>query len=347
MKPRRIEVWVLLLLAALVLAPVFVRGQASLFGSVMGKVTRDGQPIKDAVIVLESKGIGIKCEAKTDKNGEYFCRVQGGTYTIKVKLNGEEVASQEVRVASGYQGDPSNALFRNRFDFPFITSGPSEEALAAQEAQEKAKSGFERGVALNRAEKYEEALAEFAPVLENDPEQWVVHAQMGVAYAGLKRNEEAEAAYKKAIELNPTYAALHNNLGQVYVDMGRPQDAIKEFEAAAEISPEDAAAYFYNLGVIFYNQGNMKAAQEPFRKAIESDPTRAEAHYLLGTCLLNTAEYKQEEGKLKMIVAPDTREHFEQYLALEPKGKYANEAKAALQAIDAIIPAAMRVKKKK
>ncbi|MFQ5695036.1 MAG: tetratricopeptide repeat protein [Terriglobia bacterium] len=347
MKPRRSEAWVVAIVLALVLAPATAWAQASLYGSVTGKVTKDGEPVKDAVVILRAKGGKNKCEVKTDKNGEYFCRVRSGDYTITLRVGDREIGSQNVKVFSGFMGDPSNPRFRNGFDFPLVTGAPSEEDKAAQEAQDQAKAGFARAVALNRGEKYEEALTELAPVLEKDPEQWVVHAQMGVAYAGLKRNDEAESAYQKAIELNPTHAGLHNNLGQVYIAMGRTEDAIKEYEAAAELSPEDAATYFYNLGVIFYNKGDMKAAQVPFRKAVESDPTRAEAYYLLGTCLLNTAQYKQEAGELKMIVAPGTRESFERYLALEPNGRFASEAKAALQAIDAIIPAAMRVNKKK
>jgi Flp pilus assembly protein TadD len=205
---------------------------------------------------------------------------------------------------------------------------------------------YDRAMAFNREGKHEEALAELIPLSEKDPTQWVVHAQMAVAYQNLKRYEEAEASYKKAIELQPSNPALYSNLGQVYIKMGRTDDARRMFDAAAQLSPEDAAGAYYNIAVTFINAGDMKAAVEPLRKTTELDPSRAEAHYWLGMCLFNQSEYKTEGGEMKTIVPPGTREAFERYLQLQPNGPYAADSKQMLEAIDATVPASMRVKKK-
>lgn len=346
MKIRQLGLIVPGLLLVLVSAGTAARAQGP--GSVIGKVTLDGKPVRDAVVKIKSLDTPREQEDKTDKNGEYLFRVMAGRYEITVKIEGKDVARLEVNIRGGAYGEISSENFRNRFDIPVTTQRPGEGGKAAQqdEESEKLQAGFDKGVALNKEGKYQEALAELEPLLQKDPEQWVFHYQMAVAYMGLGRNDDAVAAYQKAIQLNPTHAGLYNALGQLYIKMNRVEDAKKQFEAAAQISPEEAGAYYYNLGVTFYNAGDLKSAIEPLRKATELDPTRADAFYWLGVCLYSTAEYKQEGNELKTIIPPGTREAFEQYLVLAPEGKYANDAKAMLQALDQTVPASVRVRKK-
>ena len=54
-----------------------------------------------------------------------------------------------------------------------------------------------------------------------------------------------------------------------------------------------------------------------------------------------------ERGEVKMVLQPGTRESFEKYLVLAPKGKFAQLAKDNLQTIEAIVPASVSVKNKK
>lgn len=336
-------------LALLVLSPVPAGAQIANYGAVMGKVTDEkNEPIVGAEVEIKALEAGGHCTVKTDKHGEYLCTgLYPGRYEITVK-SPKFSGKRQVQISGGIYGDPGANTFRNRYDFHFAaeTRQSAEAAKKQQEEFETIKAGFDRALAFNRAGKYEEALVELQPVLEKDPSQWVVHAQLGVAYAGLNRLEEAAASYQKAIELNPTEPALYNNLGQVYVKMNRLEDARKQFETAAQLDPEGAATNYYNLGVTFYNKGDLKSAIEPLRKSTELDPSRADAFYWLGVCLYSTAETKIEGGEVKTILPPGTRESFERYLALDPNGKYASDAKAMLEAMGATVPTAVRVKKK-
>lgn len=344
-------------LTLLALGSVPARAQIANFGAVIGKVTdENNQPIVGAEVEIKAMEAGGHCTVKTDKHGEYLCTgLYPGRYEITVR-SPKYSGKREVQISGGMYGDPASNVFRNRYDFHFSTEPrqSSEAAKKQQEEFEKTKAGFERAVAYNRAGKYEEALTELQPVLQKDPSQWVVHAQLGVAYAGLNRLDEAVAAYQKAIELQPSEPSLHTNLGQVYVKQNRLEDARKEFETAAQLDPEGAATNYYNLGVVFYNKGDLKAAIEPLRKATELDPSKADAFYWLGVCLYGTAETKIEGNEVKTILAPGTRESFERYLALEPEGKYANDdpqgrwtgAKTMLQIMGVPVPAAVRVRKK-
>jgi len=193
---------------------------------------------------------------------------------------------------------------------------------------------------------YQEAIAAFQRAAEADPSQFAVWAQLGHAYSLAEQPEKGIEAYQKAIALKPEEAGTYNNLGQLYVKLGRTEEARKAFETAAQVNPAQAGQFYYNLGVTFYNGGDLPAAVEPLRKATEIDPKRADAFYLLGVCLYGTAESKIEGDVVKIELKPGTREAFEQYLALEPNGRFTDDAKAMLEAIELTAPSAIRVKKK-
>lgn len=318
--------------------------QAETTATVVGKVIDDkGEPAVGAEVVLRSLETSRECRTKTDKAGEYSCPgLQPGRYELSIKYKSFG-GKMEREVKGGEFGNPDSPSFQNRFD---IKMGGEAADQQEQETFKKVKAGYERAVALNKEGKYEEALAELQPVVEREPKQWVVHWQFATAYNGLNRYEEAEASLKKSIELNPTHAGLYNELGRLYMKLKRMDEARTQFETAANLSPEDAPIFWYNLGVTFYNTGDLKAAIEPFEKVVELDPGHANAHFYLGVCLFSTAESKVEGGQVKMILVPGTREHFETYLALVPDGPLAQQARDYLQAIDAIVPAAVRSKKK-
>jgi len=194
---------------------------------------------------------------------------------------------------------------------------------------------------------YADAVAALERASKLDPSQVAVWANLGRAYGLIDEDEKGIAAYRKAIELDPAQAGLHNNLGQLYVKLRRMDEAQQAFTKAAETDPAQAGAFFYNLGVTFYNAGDLAAALEPLRKATEIDPNRADAYYLLGVCLYNQAEFKQEGDQWVTVLKPGTREAFERYLQLQPNGKFAAQAQENLQVIEATIPASVQVKKKK
>jgi len=193
---------------------------------------------------------------------------------------------------------------------------------------------------------YQEAITALNRAAKADPNQFAVWAQLGRAYSLAEQAEKGIEAYQKAIALKSDEAGTYNNMGQLYVKLGRMEEARKAFEAAAQINPAQAGQFYYNLGVTFYNAGDLLAAVEPLRRATEIDPKRADAFYLLGVCLFGTAESKVEGDVVKMVLQPGTREAFEQYLALEPNGHFATDAKAMLEAVEQTAPTTIKVKKK-
>ena len=200
-------------------------------------------------------------------------------------------------------------------------------------------------VAALRQLSYEQAAAAFERAAAIDPTQYAVYANLARAYQASGQTDKAIAAYLRAIELKPEDGGLYANLGLLYARIGRKDEARQMVDKAAQLNPVQAAKYYFDLGAMLYNAGDLKAALEPFRKVTEFDPKRAEAFFYLGMCLYNQAEFKQEGGQWVTVLQPGTREAFEQYLALDSNGRFAKDAKDSLVAIEATVPAAIRVKK--
>lgn len=195
---------------------------------------------------------------------------------------------------------------------------------------------------------YQEAAAAFERASVIDPTQYAVWANLGRAYQAANNPEKSIAAYERAIAVKPEQAVeLYALLAPLYISANRLEDARQSCEKVAPVNPDQGSACYYNIGVIMYNNGKLKEAIEPLQKATELDPKHADAFYWLGVCMFNQAEFKQEEGKLVTILKPGTREAFEQYLTLEPEGRFAKDAKDMLASIEAVVPTAVRVKKKK
>ncbi|MGO9520092.1 MAG: tetratricopeptide repeat protein [Candidatus Korobacteraceae bacterium] len=159
----------------------------------------------------------------------------------------------------------------------------------------------------------------------------------------MQDQQKAIEAYQKVIQLNPNDAVLHNNLGSVYAEMGKVDDAQKEFQKAAEINPAGASGYYYNLGVVLVNRGKMDDAAESLKKATDLDPSNANAFYWYGTALLPKAQY-QTDGTI--VPVPGTIEAFQNYLKLRPNGQWAQAAQASLDQIQGKVPTEYKKAKK-
>jgi tetratricopeptide (TPR) repeat protein len=216
---------------------------------------------------------------------------------------------------------------------------------------------------------YDSAIASLNEATQMVPNEDLVWYRLGAAYLDstkaltdpaekLKRNTEAYNDIKKAIDLkkngptpgaapatkkpeetaadNARMAAYYDNLGGAAARLGKAEEAEDAYKQAAQLDPAHAANYYFNLGVVLHNTAKdadgKKQAAAAFDKAIAADPNKADAYYLKGTDLISLAT-ADSSGKLS---APEgTAEAFQKYLALQPNGAHAEEAKQMLAALNA------------
>ncbi len=333
-------------------------------GKVSGNIIDfDGKPWADLPVTIKSDQ-GATQETKTDAAGKYqFANLKSGKYTVVVKVpQVKEPFTTLLEVHSGTETPPANWNFKQILE----KQNPEVAAQLKKQTEEKAKyTGmklhFDQGMALleqERTAKAElskatpdqkdaakakitdlsnQAVAEFqeaqksAP--EKDPNVHLFWARMGEAYDLAGRNDDAINAYQQAVAAKPDNAGYYNNLGNVLARAGKIDDAKAAYTKSAELDPANAGLAWRNFGISLYQAGRMQEAVEPLQKATQIDPKSAQGWYLLGACLVASADYKQVGDKMEVTLKPGTVEAYQKAIELDPSGPYGAQAKQGLEAV--------------
>ncbi|MFP2925320.1 polysaccharide deacetylase family protein, partial [Pyxidicoccus sp. 3LG] len=121
---------------------------------------------------------------------------------------------------------------------PAVAATPVPTATPAEEARRRA----DRGMALYREKRYEEALAEFQAAVRLDPTD--AQAANNVGFVHYRRGEYAEAVkwLEKTLTLDPQRAVAYLNLGDAHDKLGRRADAAKAYGRYLALLPNGPAA---------------------------------------------------------------------------------------------------------
>jgi tetratricopeptide (TPR) repeat protein len=345
------------------MAPRAAAQEGKLGGTV---IDFDGKPWANLPVQIKSEQ-GVTQDTKTDADGKFqFTNLKSGKYTVS--MHPPQVQQPfvfPVAIQSGSETPPINVNFKD------ILEKQNPEAAAQYKKQQETqakfagmKQHFEKGVALleqERAAKADlskatadqrdaakakvadlsnQAVAEFqeaqkaAP--EKDPNLHLFWARMGEAYDLAGRNDEAINAYQQAVAAKPDNAGYYNNLGNVLARAGKIDEAKAAYSKSAELDPANAGLAWRNFGISLYQAGRMQEAVEPLQKSTQVDPKNAQGWYLLGACLVASADYKQLGDKVEVTLKPGTVEAYQKAIELDPNGPYGAQAKQGLEAVQAM-----------
>ena len=134
------------------------------------------------------------------------------------------------------------------------------------------------------AGKYQQAIEEARKIIEQNPDEGVLHNIVGASCASLGRYDEAIESYKYAIKINPSDPELYNNLGVALKQTGNLEEALSNYQEAIRINPTYAEAH-NNIGNYFQDKSNFHVAIKSYQKALEINPNYFKAHYNLGMAL--------------------------------------------------------------
>lgn len=150
----------------------------------------------------------------------------------------------EAKVLSG-NGDDAGAVARY------------DAALQASDGA-MAQAWLNRGVALRRLGRIEEAIASYRSALEQRPGYPEAWYNIGVGRSEQGEHARAAEAYERCLQLDPRRSRAWYNLGMQRVRMGNESDALPAFEAAIAVQPQYASAW-YNLAVFQRKLGHPSA----------------------------------------------------------------------------------------
>ena len=137
---------------------------------------------------------------------------------------------------------------------------------------------------LARIGKAEEAAAEFATIVADDPRNVPALIDLARTDVGLHHYLDATNQLKAALALAPQSVEAEELLGDIWLTVGQTGSATAEFERLLAYAPQDYEAHF-GLGLIAARRGQSAEAAAQFRRALAADSHSAEAHYQLGLVL--------------------------------------------------------------
>jgi tetratricopeptide (TPR) repeat protein len=129
--------------------------------------------------------------------------------------------------------------------------------------------------------RFDEALADYAVVIEADPNHAEHYLERGSILRRLGRDDEAEADYARAIRLSPPFPEIYYNRADLRLSRGDRDGALADFSYALELDPDLVDAYINRAGIHLAN-GDLDSACADARHGLRRDPANAYLHAVLG-----------------------------------------------------------------
>lgn len=143
-----------------------------------------------------------------------------------------------------------------------------------------------------RAERFEDAIASLAIVLEREPDSALALAETGFALSRLGNYRDALEYLTRAIEIEPLAPTAQFNLGIVTARLGRLEEARLAYEEAVHLRPTYTKAWV-GLGDLHARRGRFADAAEAYRRALATEPNHPVASESLGWVLMQTGDRQE------------------------------------------------------
>jgi tetratricopeptide (TPR) repeat protein len=150
-----------------------------------------------------------------------------------------------------------------------------------KERRQKTIDLIAKGLKLNNAGSYQEALTEYKEAIRIDPENGQAHAYIGHALNLLGRYKDAIPELKEAIRLG--YKEL---LTYLYLQTAMEKTGVREDEQIAIMEEglregmnaydQNSGLVYFNLGAVYNRKGEYKKAIEYYQKSIDTQSTQDE-----------------------------------------------------------------------
>jgi tetratricopeptide (TPR) repeat protein len=141
------------------------------------------------------------------------------------------------------------------------------------------------GLTWQRNQIYRDELALWTDTVARRPGNARAHYNLAETLARAQRVDEAIAQYQAALERDPNYPEAYNNLGVLLRQTNRPADALACFERASRIDPGDPISR-YNYADALARAGRLDEAVAQFRAALDLRPDHLETLNDFGGVLL-------------------------------------------------------------
>ncbi|MCM2424660.1 tetratricopeptide repeat protein [Streptomyces sp. RKAG337] len=162
----------------------------------------------------------------------------------------------------------------------------------------------------NRARVYlslgriQEALADYAIVIREDPNHAEHYLERGNILRRLGRPEEAFEDYARAMRLSPPFPEIYYNRGDLRLNEGDTEGALADFSYVIELVPEFVDAYVNRAGLLL-EAGELDAAEQDANTGLGHEPDNPYLHAVLGQVHAEREEFEESRAAFDRALAAD------------------------------------------
>lgn len=294
-------------------------------GAISGKVKGpDGQPLKDAQILIVRTDIKGNYKVKTNKKGEYLhVGLPLGTYDVTCEVNGQ--MADQMKGVRTRLGDPVEV----DFDLAQMAARQQQQQQAMQKAAEAGKIDEKdeslRGMSKEQREALEKQMKERSDAMKKNKELNDAFNTGMTALAGKQYDAAVEALNRAVTAMDPKQPqpAVWSNLAESYKGLASTKTGDEKIAAytkgaeawakAIELKPDDAG-FHNNYALMLVDAKKFKEAEEELNKAAALAPTQAGMYYYnLGAVLTNNGQLEAAGQAFKKAIDSDPKHADAQY----------------------------------
>jgi Tfp pilus assembly protein PilF len=167
---------------------------------------------------------------------------------------------------------------------------------------------FNEGVRLLSGTKtdYHRALKQFLKAIEEDPNLYEAHVNLGILYSRGNDPEHAEQSFHQALAARPHDRPATVNLAALYLQSKRFDEGIGILKELLSDHPDDHEAR-NNLAVLYRLKNDYEEAKEQARAVLDRQPRQSLAYNNLATIFSELGQHEMAEDLFRraLVLDPD------------------------------------------
>ena len=279
------------------------------------RYAQGGRPAEFILVRLESFRGGLAAETTTDRSGRFtFTGIGPDLYIVSVRVTGFKEIQQQVDLRTDMTDYVQLQLVSEEKNVP-VDSTPKRAAVVDANVPQAARSEFEKGRHdILQGNNLNKGIVHLENAVRLYPQYLEALLLLGTAYMDKQDWSKAEAALRQALARDAKTSGAYFALGELYLRQKKFSEAETSMLSGIRLDPKSVQGHFL-LGRLYYELGDLPKAGPHVGTALQLDPKFARGHLLAANILLRARQIENA------IV------EFEEYLYLEPKGEYAEQAK--------------------
>ena len=282
-----------------------------------------GRPAEFVLVRLESWDGASAGETTTDRSGRFaFMGLWKALFIVSVRVQGFTEIKQQVDLRSQVS------------DYVQLQLVPEERAPVSQPKHKvidasiprDAREEFEKGSdALLSEKNVAKGIHHLEKAVRLYPQYVDALLLIGTAYMDKQDWLKAEAAFRQVVALDTKSSVGYFALGELYLRQKKYPDAETNVLLGIHLDLKSVQGHFL-LGLLYYELGDLVKAGPQVGTALKLNPKFARGHLLAANILLRAHQIENAVVE------------FEEYLNLEPKGQFAEQARQTVAQLKTSAP---------